>query len=217
MFDLEPKYIKILNKSLCFYQICSGYELCVFDVKPIQKSSEFSAFLVPKKLCLNHKKRHLERKTTAFLLWQIKPHLYSSFCYKKTGKPVFKNQEVFMSISHHHHFFALIFSKNRCGIDVLKRDVNLSKLQKKFFFVKQKNIPQKSNKKRLLQLIWTSKEALYKTEKKQKNIHINSFKHMSTTQRSKNSFESFFRLDKNKIQTFTTYQKAFTLSFVINY
>ena len=110
---------------------------------------------------LKNGKRRKEWLTNRILLEQAIGKNFS-LEYLPDGKPLLRNPDLFLSISHSANFVALCLSKNKnVGIDIEKIRENIASLKHKFLLKKEAQIIDNSDVK-LLHIYWGAKEAMYK-------------------------------------------------------
>lgn len=85
------------------------------------------------------------------------------------GKPVLKNSEAHLSISHTQQFAAVMFSRNKAvGIDLENINPKVERIAHKFLREDEINAIDEEEKIGKLILYWSAKEALYKLHAKAK-------------------------------------------------
>ena len=94
--------------------------------------------------------------------------------YDPSGKPrlnpnCYGNQPVYLSISHSHHFSALLISNQAVGIDIEKISERIEKIAPKFAHETETKTEQKttsSERLKKLTVVWGAKEAVFKIKNK---------------------------------------------------
>lgn len=79
--------------------------------------------------------------------------------YKKNGSPYIENQETNISITHNGNLCCVLFSDNKCGIDIEDTSRNFEKVSKRFLC---KNEQKFINTNTLHCISWCAKETIYK-------------------------------------------------------
>ena len=107
-------------------------------------------------------KRQTEYLATRLMLQQLL-NAKTEISYQKSGKPVIKNTDQNISISHSADFVAIIISNDLVGIDVENANRNIDKVTKRFLHKTESEWAENSGNRQFLQiLLWCAKEAIYK-------------------------------------------------------
>ena len=117
-------------------------------------------------------KRFWEYAIGRYLIKNIAERFYdiknAEILIDKNGKPYFKNNEIYFSLTHSKNIVMACFDKSPCGIDLeFIKDRNLDKLSK--YYDEKFNTLEKFYK------FWTLKEAEYKLNEKAKCTYFNLF------------------------------------------
>ena len=119
-----------------------------------KESEEFSKIKVDR--------RKTEYLATRLLLQELlnkKPEIQ----YHESGKPVLKNIQKNVSISHSSDFVVILLSENKIGIDVEDTQRNIEKVANRFLHEDElKHIQKSENPQSATILYWSAKEAIFK-------------------------------------------------------
>ena len=111
-------------------------------------------------------------------LLQVINHSDADLYYDQFGKPHLKNEK-YISITHSHHFAAIIISNKQVGIDIELQREKIIRIANKFS-VEQFYENVKQNYIRKLTVIWGAKEAIFKIKNEKgisfkDHIQVNPF------------------------------------------
>ena len=110
---------------------------------------------------LKNSKRRREWLTNRILL-EHSTHKNFSLEHLPNGKPLLKNPDLFLSISHSENFVVVCLSeKKNTGVDIEKIRENIGLLKNKFLLPEESQTIDNSNIE-LLHVYWGAKEAMYK-------------------------------------------------------
>ena len=117
-------------------------------------------------------KRFYEYSIGRYLIKTVGEKLYNikntEILINEKGKPFFKNNEIFFSLTHSKNIVMACFDKNMCGIDLeYIKERNIEKLSK-YYNTEFNNLED-------FYKYWTLKEAEYKLDKKAKTIYSSFF------------------------------------------
>ena len=135
--------------------------LLPYNDKNFKTEKRFYEYTTGRYLIKNAAKKYYDIKNTEIIT-------------NEKGKPYFKNNEIYFSISHSNNIVIACFDKTPCGIDlefIKKRD--LIKLSK-HYNVEFKTLDD-------FYKFWTIKEAEYKLNQKAKTIYTKQFKNFFLT------------------------------------
>ena len=117
-------------------------------------------------------KRKIEYLATRFLIQNLidkKPEIE----YCESGKPVLKNIQKNISISHSSEFVVVLLSNYKIGIDVENTNRNIGKIANRFLHKKElAHLESLRNSQACKILYWSAKEAVFKCTE-EKNIQFN--------------------------------------------
>lgn len=86
----------------------------------------------------------------------------STLSYLSSGKPILDSSNFHISITHSDHFAAIVISKNRCGVDLQKKDEKVVRIKSKYLNEKELKLINKEIEVDECTILWAAKEAAYK-------------------------------------------------------
>ncbi len=166
--------------------------------------SEQEAFLK-----IKNEKRKTEFLTTRLLLQKLL-HKKAEIEYLQSGKPLLKNSNFNISISHSADFVAVIISEKKIGIDIESINRNISRIADKFLSKKELQQIEKLGHIQLsTTLYWSAKEAIFKCSDKagiqfNEQIYISPFEIkkegiFTGTLNKKTEYKLWYRFYENNI------------------
>jgi phosphopantetheinyl transferase len=153
------------------HQFYISSEICIAVWRVTETPAYFLKRLPPQNaaeqalLARMQPKSQAERLASRYLLHRLKGKDYT-FQKDTFGKPFLHNSlninEFEISLSHSHGRVAVICAPRKCGIDIQKEDLRLSKLQSKFLSESERLALNPQDELSDLHVYWGAKEALYK-------------------------------------------------------
>jgi 4'-phosphopantetheinyl transferase len=153
------------------YKIYLSPDTCIAVWRVTETPAFFSKRLPPTSaeeqdlLARMQPKAQAERLASRYLLHLLKGKDYT-FQKDIFGKPFLHNslniKDFEISISHSHGRVAAMYAPQRCGIDIQKEDLRLTKLQSKFLSETERAALNPKHELSDLHVYWGAKEALYK-------------------------------------------------------
>ncbi len=111
---------------------------------------------------IKNEKRRLEYLATRLLLQYLlneKPEIE----HLESGKPILRNSNKNISISHSNEFVVILLSSKKIGIDVENTEREITKIAAKFLHRKELDrITKTANKNLTTTIYWSAKEAIFK-------------------------------------------------------
>ncbi|MGQ1785450.1 MULTISPECIES: 4'-phosphopantetheinyl transferase family protein [unclassified Saccharicrinis] len=91
--------------------------------------------------------------------------------YRESGKPILKNSEYNISISHTKGFLVVVFSKGDfAGVDIERPSERVARVYKRFVSTEEEKFIPDNNKVAYYTMLWCLKESMYKMYDRQSSI-----------------------------------------------